>query len=203
MKKTLGLHAQSYESLKKDRGLKMRYSKDSTAEVIRDYPYAEPGDAVVRRNTKEKEHREEQKTTALYEITVKRQNKKVKRSLFGAIAVVFVLATVLLCRYASIYEMNYRTAQINAEVEALNIENNRLEALISSESNVIDIDSVAQNELGLQKPQPYQIVEIDVEPVDELKLNSSVQIGNSADDLTWYEELISGFKNFFGFIDYR
>lgn len=181
----------------------MRYSKDSTAEVIRDYPYAEPGDAVVRRNTKEKEHREEQKTTALYEITVKRQNKKVKRSLFGAIAVVFVLATVLLCRYASIYEMNYRTAQINAEVEALNIENNRLEALISSESNVIDIDSVAQNELGLQKPQPYQIVEIDVEPVDELKLNSSVQIGNSADDLTWYEELISGFKKFFGFIDYR
>lgn len=181
----------------------MRYTNDSTAEDLYRYAYAEPGDAVVRRNTKEKEHREEQKTTALYEITVKRQNKKVKRSLFFAIAVVFVLASVLLCRYASIYEMNYRTAQINAEIEALNIENNRLEALISSESSVIDIDSVAQNELGLQKPQPYQIVEIDVEPVDELKLNSNVQNVDSADDLNWYESLIRGVKNFFGFIDYK
>ncbi|MBQ8165163.1 MAG: hypothetical protein IJZ94_05045 [Clostridia bacterium] len=181
----------------------MRYSKDSTAEVIRDYPYAEPGDAVVRRNTKEKVERVEQKTTALYEITVKRQNKKVKQSLICCIALVFVLASILLCRYASIYEMNYRTAQLNSEIEAVNIENNRLEAVISSESNVIDIDSVAQNELGLQKPQPYQTVEINVEPVDEYKLNSSVQSGSSTEDLTWYEDVVQKVKDFFGFVDYK
>ena len=31
----------------------MRYSNDSTAEDLSRYAYAEPGDAVVRRNTKE------------------------------------------------------------------------------------------------------------------------------------------------------
>lgn len=181
----------------------MRYTNDSTAEDLSRYAYAEPGDAVVRRNTKEKEKREEQKTTALYEITVKRQNKKVKRSLVATIVVVFMLACMLLCRYASIYEMNYRTSQINSEIEALNIENSRLEAVISSNSSVVDIDSVAQNELGLQKPQPYQVVEIDVEPVDEIKVSNNVQLDNSSDDLTWYEEIIKGVKDFFGIVDYE
>ncbi|MBE7065125.1 MAG: hypothetical protein E7384_04855 [Ruminococcaceae bacterium] len=179
----------------------MRYTNDSTAEDLYRYSYAEPGDAV-RRNTKEKEQREEQKKTALYEITVKRQNKKVKQSLVAAIAVVFVLASVLLCRYASIYEMHYRTARIDSQIEALNIENNRLEAMISSNSNVVDIDSVAQNELGMQKPQPYQVVSINVEPVDELKMNNNLQLDNASDDLTWYEEIIKGVKDFFGFVDY-
>jgi len=181
----------------------MRYTNDSTAEDLSKYAYAEPGDAVVRRNTKEKVHREEQKTTALYEITVKRQNKKIKQSLVAAIAVVFVLASVLLCRYASIYEMHYRTAQINAEVEALNVENGRLEAVISSNSNIVDIDSVAQNELGLQKPQPYQVVEINVEPVDEISVSNGLQLDSASDDLTWYEEIIQGIKNFLGFVDYK
>ena len=181
----------------------MRYTNDSTAEDLSRYAYAEPGDAVVRRNTKEKVEREERKTTALYEITVKRQNKKLKQSMICCIALVFVLASVLLCRYASIYEMNYRTAQINSAVDALNIENNRLEAVISSESNVIDIDSVAQNELGLQKPQPYQTVEIKVAPVDEYKLNSSVHSNINTEDTVWYKAVLQNVKDFFGFVDYK
>ena len=181
----------------------MRYTNDSAAEDLNRYAYAEPGDAVVRRNTKEKEHREEQKTTALYEITIKRQNKKIKQSLVLTIVVVFALASVLLCRYASIYEMHYRTAQVNAEVEALNIENSRLEAIISSNSNVVDIDSVAQNELGMQKPQPYQVVPINVEPVDEIKVANNLQLSNASDDLTWYEEIFKGIKDFLGFVDYK
>ena len=181
----------------------MRYTNDSTAEDLYRYAHAEPGDAVVRENTKEKRKQEEQKTTALYEITVKRQNKKIKQSLIAVIAVVFVLAGVLLCRYASIYEIHYRTMQINSEINALTIENNRLEAVISSNSNVVDIDSVAQNELGMQKPQPYQIVPINVEPVDEIKMTNNLELSSTSDDLTWYEEIIQGIKNFFGFIDYE
>ena len=181
----------------------MRYTNDSTAEDIYRYAYAEPGDAVVREDTKEKRKNEEKKTTALYEIAVKRQNKKIKQSLIVAIAIGFILAGILVVRYASIYEIHYRTARIDSQINALTIENSRLEAVISSNSNVVDIDSVAQNELGMQKPQPYQIVPINVEPVDELKMTNNLKLSSTTDDLAWYEEIIQGIKNFFGFIDYE
>ncbi len=190
----------------------MRYTRSSLAEEIYDFPYEEPakrvkhepGDSIngnTARKRREKQN-EEQQVSALHEIEIKRANKKVKQSLLGCIALVFILASILMCRYASIYEMNYRTDRIVSETELLKAENRRLEAVIQSESNLVNIDSIAQNELGLQKPQPYQTIELTVTPVDQTHLVSSVETESKEKDVVWYEDIFNNIKDFFGFIDY-
>ncbi|MBQ8828202.1 MAG: hypothetical protein IJZ90_03585 [Clostridia bacterium] len=179
----------------------MRYTRGSLAEEIRDLPYSEPGDARYKRQKVEKKEEKQERVSALYEIEIKRKNKKIKQSLVGCIALVFILATVLMCRYASIYEMNYSTKQINTQLEAVNAENRRLEAIIQSESNIVDIDSVAQNELGLQKPQAYQTVNLSIAPVDQTQMINSIEETDVEEDLVWYKDIFKSVKEFLGFID--
>ena len=91
--------------------------------------------------------------------------KKVKRHAFLGVTVFgFALAKVL--RYAMINNMNMENIRLKKELENINNTNAQLKLAAEQKVNLSEIEVYAKENLGLQKPQNYQIEYISIDKHD-------------------------------------
>lgn len=90
-------------------------------------------------------------------------NKRKKFTLLKArillyMMVTFVLVVVVMYRYTMLTELNYSISKYNGEYTALKNENIRIRANMEKQMDLNKIRQIAEQRLGMQKPDGYQIV---------------------------------------------
>ncbi|HOJ10800.1 MAG TPA: cell division protein FtsL [Clostridiales bacterium] len=103
-----------------------------------------------------------EKNKVLKEKKQYKANNAIKLKMVASILLAFLIGFAVMYRYALIADMNYKISNMERQYEKLKNENSRLKVAIENETNLSRISEIAQNELGMQKPDKYQIVHIRV-----------------------------------------
>lgn len=95
-----------------------------------------------------------------------RHNGKIKLKTVCLILTAFGMALLLMYRFALITEINYKISNMESEYNKLRNENSRLKVAIEEHMDLSEIKEAAENKLGMQKPDKYQIVYLNVPKKD-------------------------------------
>lgn len=142
---------------------------------------------------------ENQKNVVLHEITKKREHAKEKGNILFKVGVLAILGLVVALRFASITEINYKNQSLQAQYDELVSKEQEIRVSMETEMSVTEISRIAQTELGMQKPQTYQIVYVDAGLEDRTE-TVNVEYTQDSVKLPWYRQLVTDIKEFFGFI---
>ena len=104
---------------------------------------------------------------------IERLNNKVKLKIVFCVAVVFVLCFGVIFRYAQITELNYNINKSNKSYNELKNENSRLRVDIEKSTDLQKIREMAETKLGMQKPDRFQVVYVNVPKSDFTKASST------------------------------
>jgi len=124
-----------------------------------------------------------------------RANRLIKVKMVAGILLLFSLGLIVMYRYALIAEINFKISSKEKQYEELKNENSRLKVAIENETNLSKITQVAQNELGMQKPDKYQIVYIEV-PKTSFTVTSEQYKDNDGKASTFLAELVNKIEMF-------
>ena len=124
-----------------------------------------------------------------------RANRLIKVKMVAGILLLFSLGLIVMYRYALIAEINFKISSKERQYEELRNENSRLKVAIENETNLSKITQVAQNELGMQKPDKYQIVYIEV-PKTSFTVTSEQYKDNAGKASTFLAELVNKIEMF-------
>lgn len=91
--------------------------------------------------------------------------KKAKNNVFLGFSI-FAVALTIVLRYAMINNMNMENITLKKELDTINNSIAQLQLAAESHVNLSEIEEYAKNNLGLQKPQNYQIEYINVDKSD-------------------------------------
>lgn len=129
----------------------------------------------------------------------KRKNKSYRRRATLCIVVAFAAAAVamlvwgLLLR-AELTELNGEISKLSTELSELDDEKRRLEIRLEESTDLAAIEDYARNVLGMQQPEPGQIIPIDTDAEDYGEMLSDGT--DSSDEET--EDWISSLPEYFG-----
>lgn len=141
-----------------------------------------------------------QRNVVLTEIRSNRERKKVKTGILVKVSLLVALGLFVALRYASITELNYRNQALQKEYEDTMARVQQQQVAIDTQMSIADIAQIAQDRLGMQKPQPYQIVEIETEAIDQTELVSP-EYTKDTKKVPWYESMWNHILTFFGFVE--
>jgi len=116
--------------------------------------------------------------------------KKAKGNVFLGVTA-FMFALTIVCRYAMINNMNMENIRLKKELESINNTNAQLKLAAERQINLSEIEEYAKNNLGLQKPQNYQIEYINVDKKD--LIDNKVVVENK----TGIKEILLNIVEFF------
>ena len=120
-------------------------------------------------NTPRKVNSQPPKTIEEPKVVPKKNVKsKVKRRTFAGI-VAFSVALAIVYRYAMINNMNMETIQLQKQLAEIENMNAQLQLNAEKSLNLSEVEKYASENLGLQKPQNYQIEYIKVDKHDLIK----------------------------------
>lgn len=88
-----------------------------------------------------------------------RSNKKLRYIL--RLGVIALLLFAVLYRFSIITEYQYRIEKMKAEIEEINMQNERLRVEIASLKSIARIEDIAVNKLNMREPDNQQIIYID------------------------------------------
>ncbi len=117
-----------------------------------------------------------------------RVNNKVKVKVVFAFLIVFSLCGLVMYRYALITDLNYKINTRMNEYTEIRNENTRLMVKIESELDLQKVKQIAEENLGMQQPDKYQLTYVSVPKSDfttaseEIK-DESKTVGNFFDTL--------------------
>lgn len=109
-----------------------------------------------------------------------------------AVAVCFMVCFIILYRYSVITEFTYRINRYNRELNELKLSNDRLRMQTEQGIDLINIERMAKDRLGLQRPDQYQIVYVMVPRRDSTQAVADVDI-----DKLYRQEIIANSKTAF------
>lgn len=95
----------------------------------------------------------------------KNQKRMLKRTMFLG-TVTFALALTIVYRYVMISNMNMENIKLKQQLTELNNVNSQLQLNAEKSLNLSEVEKYASENLGLQKPQNYQIEYIKVDKQD-------------------------------------
>lgn len=116
------------------------------------------------------------------------------------VSVIFVLGLLIVFRYASITELGYDVSELQNQYNLLKTENARIEVNIARQMNLSEISEIAINELGMQKPQSYQIVRVSVLPTDQTEV-LNLKFTKDKVQTPWYNNLLKDIKTFLVYVN--
>lgn len=106
-----------------------------------------------------------------------RSNNKVKFRAVCTVLFVFTLGIIVIYRYALLTELNYNIGKQTRIYNDIKNGNIQLKAEIQNGMDLNKVREIAENKLGMQKPDKYQIVYIRVPKTDVTKV---AEANNSA-----------------------
>lgn len=92
------------------------------------------------------------------------KNKLKRRVFFGVLA--FTTALSIVYRYAMVNKLNTEVIELKQELEEINVLNSQLKLNAEKSVNYNEIEKYAIQNLGMQKPQNYQIEYINIDKED-------------------------------------
>ena len=98
-------------------------------------------------------------------VPIKATKTKLKGNIFLGLSIFSVALTIVL-RYAMIDNMNMENIRLKKELNSINNVNAQLQLAAEKTVNLSEIETYARENLGLQKPQNYQIEYINVNKHD-------------------------------------
>lgn len=105
----------------------------------------------------------------------KLKKNKLKRGIFFGI-LIFSASLAIVYRYAMVNKINMEVLTLKKELEEVNVLNSQLKMSAEKNVNYSEIEKYAIQNLGMQKPQTYQIEYITTEKEDII--NNSIPIEN-------------------------
>ena len=146
------------------------------------------------------EQEQKEKTSVIREIQLKKQRKVTKGGIMVKVAILLALGLAVGLRFASITQINYRNQALEKELTATNASILRKQVEINSGLTLTEIGRIAEEDLGMQKPQAYQIKYVDVERIDQTEL-AGVELTRDASADPWYVRVKDAVLRFFGIIN--
>ena len=132
-------------------------------------------------------------------IRVKKRRRKFKASLTFKIMILFAIGLLVVLRYASITELGYKVSDAKSRYEEIVGENERIAAQIESSMNINELTTVAKEKFGMQRPQTYQMVMLDVKSSDQTEYYD-IELKEAQDTRPWYTIVIDAVKDFIGIV---
>ena len=123
------------------------------------------------------------------QVVPKGKNKVKKKVLLGVLS--FSIALTIVYRYAMLNNMSMENIKLKKELAELNNVNAQLQLKAEQSVNLSYVEQYAQENLGLQKPQNYQIEYINVNKQD--LIDNKVTNENK----NWFEEILFNIIEFF------
>lgn len=139
------------------------------------------------------------KRAVITEINRKRERTAVKNLTCVKVVGLIILGMIVALRFASITEINYRNQALTKELNTAKSAVTEKQVDIESRMSISEIAKIAEERLNMQKPQPYQIVKIEVEPVDRTEASNPVYTSDTS-ELPWYKTLWNNVLEFLGLI---
>ena len=133
----------------------------------------------------------------LREIKLKKQRRKAKTGILFQVSLLLALGLIVGVRYASITEINYRNQALQKQLDTVNSEVQRRRVELDSSMSLTQLAEIAETELGMQKPQPYQIKYVEVERIDQTEL-ADVELTGTTDETSWLERVRGSVLEFLG-----
>lgn len=100
---------------------------------------------------------------------VKKNDKKssrIKFKLLLNVFAVFAICFIIIFRYALITELNYKINKSNISYNEIKNENSRIKVELEKDMDLHKVKEVAESRLGMQKPDKFQIVYVNVPKSD-------------------------------------
>lgn len=107
------------------------------------------------------------------------------------VALIFAAFFLVISRYSNLTELNYETADIKNKLEQQNSINSALSVELDKKTNTMMIKHSAETELGMQEPNNFQIVYINVPRSNTAVLD--VPADNKADETIGILENLKAF----------
>ena len=123
------------------------------------------------------------------QVASKKKNKAKKKVFLGVLS--FALALTIVYRYAMLNNMSMENIKLKKELAELNNVNAQLQLRAEQSVNLSYVEQYAQENLGLQKPQNYQIEYINVNKQD--LIDNKVTNENK----NWFKEILFNIIEFF------
>ncbi|OPL07990.1 MAG: hypothetical protein AVO33_02640 [delta proteobacterium ML8_F1] len=102
------------------------------------------------------------------------------------ILVIFGAMAMLLYRYAEINEIKYSNFELKKEIQSLNVAVEELKYQLDSASNLKTIEHYATTQLGMQYPQPHQVVYIESGTKYALDIEKNENLGDNSPEVLGY-----------------
>ncbi len=143
------------------------------------------------------EHEQRRGNAVLHEIKLKKQRRKAKNGILFKVSLLLALGLIVGVRFASITEINYRNQALQKKLDTVNSEVQRRRVELDSAMSLTQLAEIAENDLGMQKPQPYQIKYVSVERIDQTEL-ADVELTGTTDETSWLGRIRNGVLEFLG-----
>lgn len=112
-----------------------------------------------------------------------KNNRKVKLKLVLSILAVFVAALSVMYRFALITQLSYNISQNEKIYSELRNENSILKVAVETQTDLTEIKEIAENRLGMQKPDKDQVVYIKVPRTDYTVVMNTQEAGSGSDNI--------------------
>lgn len=146
------------------------------------------------------EHEASQENIVLREIRTKKERRSAKNGILIKASLLIILGLIAGLRFASITEINYRNQALSRELGTIQSESVRKRVEIDTAMSITKIAELAEERLGMQNPQAYQIKYVEVEKIDQTELHN-VELTREDAELLWYEQVLEAVKRFLGIIE--
>ena len=146
------------------------------------------------------EHEASQENIVLREIRTKKERRSAKNGILIKASLLIILGLIAGLRFASITEINYRNQALSRELGTIQSESVRKRVEIDTAMSITKIAELAEERLGMQNPQAYQIKYVEVEKIDQTELHN-VELTREDAELPWYEQGLEAVKRFLGIIE--
>lgn len=109
-----------------------------------------------------------------------RKVKKVKRNpkvvYFGLVLIAFLLGLVIAAKQAQVAVTGYEVSELKQQLAILELENQELVMEVGKLKSLERIEKIALNELGLVKPEAYQLVVVESSNKSEAQLETAEKL---------------------------
>ena len=108
-----------------------------------------------------------------------KSNNRAKFNLVLSIFVVFILVSLVIYRYALITELNYNINESLKSYSEIKNENSILKVDIEKDTDLSKIRQIAEDKLGMHKPDKFQVIYVNV-PKSDYSIVSKTYESNNA-----------------------
>jgi len=181
------------------------HAEDAGEEALFEEQFSTDGNLAVQLEPSEDEifvyeHEAEQENVVLREIRTKKERRSAKNGILFKASLLIVLGLIAGLRFASITEINYRNQALSKELGTIQSESVRKRVEIDSAMSITKVAELAEERLGMQNPQAYQIRYVEVEKIDQTELHN-VELTREDSEIPWYEQVKNAIMKFLGIVE--